>query len=169
MEAARMDGVRSVSVDPTVIDATIKALRIFGKHRLEGLVLWLGSVEPGRARVLRAFVPEQRSVADEDGLGYFVSGETLFALNRALAETGLRLIAQVHSHPREAYHSAADDRYAIVTANGGFSLVVPNFGRAPADPASWAVYRLSQGDWRELSPQEVQNVFEIKDRERKKD
>lgn len=156
-----MDGVRSVTVDPNVIDTTIQALRIFGRRHLECLVLWLGSVEPGRARVVRAFVPEQRSVADEDGLGYFVSGETLFELNRALAETGLRLIAQVHSHPSAAYHSAADDRYAIVTADGGFSLVVPNFGRAPAHPTNWAVYRLSQGEWQELSTQEVQNLFEI--------
>jgi len=156
-----MDGVRSVTVDPNVIDTTIQALQIFGKRHLECLVLWLGNVEAGRARVIRAFVPDQRSVADENGVGYFVSGETLFELNKGLAETGLRLIAQVHSHPRAAYHSAADDRYAIVTEDGGFSLVVPNFGRAPAHPASWAVYRLSQGEWQELGTQEVQNLFEI--------
>lgn len=164
MEGARMDGVQCVTVDPSVISTTIKALQIFGEHRLEGLVLWLGSVEPGRARVVRAFIPEQRSVADEDGLGYFVSGKTLFEMNRALEETGLRLIAQVHSHPEEAYHSAADDRYAIVTAEGGFSLVVPNFGKAPADPGSWAVYRLIGGDWRELASEEVRNLFEVSGR-----
>lgn len=161
MEAARMDSVRSVTVDISVIDRTITALQIFGKRRLEGLVLWLGNVEPGRAHVLQAFIPEQRSVADEDGVGYFVSAKTLFELNRALSETGLRLIAQVHSHPGEAYHSATDDRYAIVTADGGFSLVVPNFGQAPANPVYWAVYRLTRGDWRELSAQQVQTLFEI--------
>jgi len=151
-----------VTVDTAVIDRTIKALQTFGEHRLEGLVLWLGNVEPGRAHVMNAFIPQQRSIADEDGVGYFVSGETLFELNRALSETGLRLIAQVHSHPGEAYHSAADDRYAIVTADGGFSLVVPNFGRAPANPACWAVYRLTRGDWRELSAQQVRTLFAIK-------
>jgi hypothetical protein len=169
MDAARMDGVRSVTVDPAVVDRTIMALQFFGHRRLEGLVLWLGSVEPGRARVIRAIVPEQRSVADENGLGYFVNGETLFELNRTLAETGLRLIAQVHSHPEDAYHSPADDRYSIVTADGGFSLVVPNFGRAPANLASWAVYRLKRGDWQELSAQEVQSLFEIRHCEHTKD
>jgi hypothetical protein len=158
---ARLDGVRFVTVDPSVIGTTITTLQTFGKHRLEGLVLWLGNIEPGRARVVKAFTPKQRSIADEDGVGYFVSGETLFELNRALSETGLRLIAQVHSHPGEAYHSSTDDRFAIVTADGGFSLVVPNFGRAPADPACWAVYRLTSGDWRELSAQQVQTIFEI--------
>ncbi len=164
-----MDGVRSVTVDPAVIDATVKALQIFGKRRLEGLVLWLGNVQPGRAHVVRALVPEQNSVADEEGVGYFVSGETLFELNKALADSGLRLIAQVHSHPHDAYHSATDDRYAIVTADGGFSLVVPNFGRAPANPVNWAVYRLHDGRWQELSAQEVQLLFEIRNCEYTKD
>jgi hypothetical protein len=67
----------------------------------------------------------------------------------------------VHSHPREAYHSHADDRYAIVTAEGGFSLVVPNFGQAPANLASWAVYRLIGGDWTELTSQEVRDLFDV--------
>jgi hypothetical protein len=161
MEVVRLDGIRSVAVDFRVIESTIKALQIFGKRRLEGLVLWLGQVEPGRAHVIRALVPDQQSVSDEEGIGYFVEGETLFKLNQVLSETGLRLIAQVHSHPSEAYHSATDDRYAIVTADGGFSLVVPNFGKAPADPSSWAVYRLVGGDWKELASEEVRNLFEV--------
>jgi len=156
-----MDQVRSVTVGSGVIDVTMKALQVYGAHRLEGLVLWLGYVERDRACVSQAFVPEQYPVSDESGIGYFVTGDALFELNRGLAETGLRLIAQVHSHPNEAYHSRADDRYAIVTAEGGFSLVVPNFGRAPADPASWAVYRLVGGDWKELSQQEVRKLFEV--------
>jgi tetratricopeptide (TPR) repeat protein len=164
MKVARMDEVRTVIIAPAVIDVTMKALQKYGAHRLEGLVLWLGHVEPGRARVVQAFLPEQHPVSDESGLGYFVTGDALFELNRGLAVTGLRLIAQVHSHPKEAYHSRADDRFAIVTAEGGFSLVVPNFGKAPADPASWAVYRLVGGDWTELASEEVRNLFEVSGR-----
>jgi len=110
-----------------------------------------------------AFTPDQRAITSESGVGYFVSGETLFQLNRALADTGLRLIAQVHSHPGEAYHSEADDRYAIVTVDGGFSLVVPDFGEAPADPSSWAVYRLVEGDWQELKLVEAQDLLQVSD------
>jgi proteasome lid subunit RPN8/RPN11 len=161
MEAVRMDSVRCVIVDTVILDRTLKALQSFGKRYQECLVLWLGNVEPGRARVKNAIVPDQCPIADEQSVGYFVSGETLFELNRALSETGLRLIAQVHSHPGKAYHSEADDRYAIVTADGGFSLVVPNFGRAPANPASWAVYRLISGQWQELSREQVETIFEI--------
>lgn len=162
MSASRINGVDRVVVDRKVVDSTLKVLREFGTHRLEGLVLWLGNIEPGTAHVTRAFIPDQQPVADEDGVGYFVGGETLFELNRGLAETGLRLIAQVHSHPGRAYHSETDDRYAIVTADGGLSLVVPNFGRAPADPAAWAVYRLSRRQWCELAAEERERLFAIR-------
>ena len=150
-------------VDRAVVDSTLRILRKFGRYRLEGLVLWLGKIEPGRAHVTRAFTPDQQPVSDEDGVGYFVGADALFELNRGLAETGLRLIAQVHSHPSRAYHSDTDDRYAVVTADGGLSLVVPNFGRAPADPASWAVYRLSKGDWRELAAREGRKLFVLRE------
>ncbi len=128
-------------------------------------MLWVGDIEPntGKAHVVQAFVPKQKAISNEDGVGYFVNGETLFELNRDLSDTGLRLIAQVHSHPRRAYHSDADDRYAIVTAEGGLSLVVPNFGSAPAEPTSWAVYRLHGREWREMSTREVETLFEVID------
>jgi proteasome lid subunit RPN8/RPN11 len=157
--------LRHVTIKRATIDQMLQTMRDFGSHGWEVLVLWLGEVEPstGKAHVSHAFVPKQKSISNEDGVGYFVSGETLFQLNRDLSETGLRLIAQVHSHPREAYHSEADDRYAIVTAEGGMSLVVPNFGRAPAQPTAWAVYRLHGRAWRELSTKEVGIIFEVID------
>ena len=136
-------------------------MREFGAHGWEVLVLWLGTIDglTNEATVERAFVPDQKPISSEDGVGYFVTGQTLFKLNKGLSETGLRLIAQVHSHPRDAYHSAADDRYAIVTAEGGLSLVVPDFGKAEPDPNNWAVYRLQRRRWCELSAKEVNQLF----------
>jgi hypothetical protein len=106
-------------------------------------------------------MPPQQPIRSESGVGYFIEGETLFHLNQALAGSSLRLIAQVHSHPSEAYHSDADDRYAIVTAEGGLSLVVPNFGKAPVDPTIWAIYRLTQGEWRELDSAEARLLIKM--------
>lgn len=161
MQGIRLDEVQCVTVDRAVIQVTLQAMQQFGKRGAECLVLWLGRVESDNAHVCRAVVPEQEAISDEDGVGYFVRSDTLFALNRALSETGLRLIAQVHSHPGEAYHSHADDRYAIVTSEGGLSLVVPDFGHAPADPASWAVYRLRRGDWQPLSREELRDLLMV--------
>jgi Prokaryotic homologs of the JAB domain len=158
--------IRCVVVPLAVIEDTLRSMRDIGAHGCELLVLWLGEVDDrqGVASVRTAFVPKQKPITGEDGVGYFITGETLFHLNRGLAETGLRLIAQVHSHPTAAFHSEADDRYAIVTAHGGLSLVVPDFGHARPDPASWAVYRLDKQNWRELASTEVRLLFAIRDR-----
>jgi hypothetical protein len=155
--------LRTVRVPTNTIEYTLEVLRAFGRYEVEGLVLWLADVLGDEAEVRDVFVPEQHALESEDGLGYFVDGDVLFRLNQDLAATGLRLIAQVHSHPTRAYHSAADDRYAIVTADGGFSLVVPNFGVAPPTLTEWAVYRLDKTSWRELSPVEVTGIFEVTD------
>lgn len=154
-----------ISVTRATIDQMLETMREFGSNGWEVLVLWVGDIEPntGKAHVVQAFVPKQKAISNEDGVGYFVNSETLFELNRDLSETGLRLIAQVHSHPREAYHSEADDRYAIVTAEGGLSLVVPNFGQAPAHPSAWAVYRLHGRAWQEVGTKEVGTLFKVID------
>lgn len=144
-----------------VVTRTLDVLRHFGSYGCEGLVLWVGEVNRAEARVTNVVVPDQRPVKSESGVGYFVEADTLFELNKDLANSGLRLIAQVHSHPHEAYHSAADDRYAIVTADGGLSLVVPEFGSAPPDPAQWAVYRLRNGSWCELDDVQARALLSI--------
>ena len=161
--SARLSEVQQFIISPDVVRETVKSLRYVGGQQLECLVLWLGKVEGNRAFVIHAFTPPQESISSEDGVGYFVSGNTLFSLNQALAESGLRLLAQVHSHPTDAYHSETDDRYAIVTAEGGLSLVVPDFGAGSQNPLDWAVYRLTDGDWIELSHAQCGTVLKVFD------
>ncbi len=155
--------IKHISVRRSAIEKMLETMREFGANGWELLALWVGEIEPSgeAAHVVQAFVPKQKALTSEEGVGYFVSGETLFELNRALAETGLRLIAQVHSHPHMAYHSEADDRYAIVTAEGGYSLVVPDFGDAPADPCAWAAYQLRGQEWLELDESDVRRIFKV--------
>lgn len=156
-----LTGIRHLTVNHGVIRATLDVMRKFGEHGCEALVVWLGKVEPPNAYVVSAYAPEQEPIKSEDGVGYFVTGEALFHLNRALADTGLRFIAQVHSHPGEAYHSETDDRYAIMTMEGGFSFVVPDFGRNADDPALWAIYRLEDGEWRPINSAEVPDLVRV--------
>jgi hypothetical protein len=54
-------------IDRAVVQSTLRTLRQFGEHRLEGLVLWLGKIEPGKAHVIRAFTPDQHPVSDDGG------------------------------------------------------------------------------------------------------
>lgn len=150
----------SLTVPRDLVEGTGEALRSLGDRGFEALVLWLGKVSDGVATVVEAFVPDQHPIRDETGVGYFVDGESLFALNVHLHREGLLLLAQVHSHPGEAYHSSADDRYAIVTTEGGYSLVAPDFGAAFAIP-SCAIYRLEDGEWGPLPEREVGRQIRI--------
>lgn len=154
--------VQTLVVPGAELARTCALMRAHGEHGYEVLVLWLGRVDAGTATVVHAAAPPQQGVRSEDGLGYLVSGETMFELNRLLSDTGLRLIAQVHSHPHEAYHSEADDRMAVVTTDGGFSLVAPEFG-AGEPFGGWAMYRLVRGRWCEVSPAEMVRMLRVVD------
>ncbi len=151
--------VRRVHLPAGLLPWTTAKLREFGADGNEGFLLWAGTVEAGVARIERCLVPPQNPIRSERGVGYFITGETLFAVNKFLNENRLRLIAQVHSHPTDAYHSSTDDEYAIVTTEGGFSLVVPDFGHCPAALSSWASYRLIRGAWAELGQRQVLDLF----------
>lgn len=155
-----MKHLEKVYIPHNILVETSETLRTFGEQECEGLVLWLGHVKRDNTKYIeRILVPPQESIKSEDGVGYFVTSETLFSLNKLLSNTGLRLLAQVHSHPGRAYHSAADDRYCIVTTEGGFSIVVPNFGFGPANLYQWAIYQLTKGAWEKLSLRTVKTMF----------
>jgi proteasome lid subunit RPN8/RPN11 len=144
--AAALRDCRRLVIDDRQLGGTWHALQKFGAFGCEGLVLWLGTTSGLEARVTEFVVPPQHPICDETGVGYFVDGATLSRLNRYLYETGSVFIAQVHSHPGPAYHSEADDRYALVTEEGGFSLVVPEFATHPP-LMDCALYRLTSGAW----------------------
>ena len=97
---------------------------------------------------------------------YVVQGDELNRINRELYSLGLKLIAQIHSHPTEAYHSETDDAFPIVTILGGISVVVPDFGSRGIDLSTWEVYRLNNGPiWEHLSSLEKNKLLTIVDKE----
>jgi len=151
--------VKEFIVPQVVVEVTWESLRDFGSRGCEGFVLWLGRVDGARAEIVVGLTPPQESIRSEEGVGYFVTSETLFHLNQQLHRTGLRLLGQVHSHPTEAYHSSTDDAYAVVTVEGGLSIVVPDFARHEPDPSECAIYRLRSGRWTELGLRDIEATF----------
>lgn len=112
----------------------------------------------------RALVPEQRLIRGPTGVGVFVDGPELHRINVWLFDNGLRILAQIHSHPTDAYHSDTDDDNALATTVGSLSLVVPDFARGPADLSQTVVYRLnSAGNWLPVPAAVVSRLIEIVD------
>lgn len=157
----RLADVQRIALRPGVLTQTRDVLRKFGVQGCEGLVLWVGTIDGPHAAVRGVLVPEQNPIREESGVGYFVEGPVLFKISKYLEKEKLRLIAQVHSHPTDAYHSETDDRYAIVTEDGGFSLVVPDFAHAPMELHGCAIYRLHAGEWLELDEQQIDAAFSV--------
>jgi hypothetical protein len=139
-----------------------KYLREAGNDFVEGVALFAG-VEDGESFFIKStIVPRQTAYSIERGLLYSIEGDELHRINVHLYENNLSLISQIHSHPKEAYHSETDDAFPIITTVGGLSIVVPNFASDPIDINNWAVYRLTLNNtWQELDKQTRNNLISI--------
>ncbi len=89
----------------------------------EKVLLWLGRKSEQGYVVDEVFTPIQ--IADEDF--FRIPEEGMDELMNKLRSERKMIVAQIHTHPREAFHSLADDTWAIVRHIGAYSLVVPNF------------------------------------------
>jgi hypothetical protein len=142
------------------IQSALQEGGVFGEERF---VLLTGRREKDESIAIRtATVPVQIPSTHERGLSVTVPGSELQRLNIAWAARNEQLVAQVHSHPTFPYHSTTDDRYSMVTIEGGLSIVVPLFGYcALADLRSCAVFRLLDARWEWLSSREVDRLIRL--------
>jgi hypothetical protein len=142
--------MNSLRVIDRLVARTVEILQQGGAQNCETVVLWLGSSN----EVREVYRPEQ--IVDVDF--FRLPGESVRALMGHLRTTRQRVLAQVHSHPGEAFHSRADDKWAIVRHEGALSFVLPEFA-AHTDAGTFqddaAVYRLSAADkWERVHARE---------------
>jgi proteasome lid subunit RPN8/RPN11 len=157
-----LEGIAQVAVPKEVTEKTQLFLRQVGRSGKEGMVLWVGTQEGARFQVTTPLIPRQRGISTKDGVCVIVDSDEMHRINKELFESGLRLIAQVHSHPTDAYHSDTDDEFAIANTIGCLSLVVPDFASRDFDLSDCAVYRLDRtGSWREVEPAQLKALLVI--------
>lgn len=146
----------------SLVEETLLTLRAAGRHGKECVALWL-SPRPlltGLA-VTEVYVPEQ--VAEVD---YFrIPPAAMTTLMKRLRERRFAIAAQVHSHPHEAFHSRADDEWAIIRHCGALSIVVPNFA-AETNAKNFlntsAVFELSADDkWVEVIREKLEDRLRL--------
>ncbi|KQQ39540.1 hypothetical protein ASF50_16660 [Nocardioides sp. Leaf307] len=97
---------------------------------------------------LELVIPRQNAHRDPYGrVNVEVPREGQMDLALALGPDDL-YVARIHSHPGDAFHSAADDANPVISFEGGISIVVPYFGlglRRGLDAC--AVYLFHGGYW----------------------
>jgi proteasome lid subunit RPN8/RPN11 len=143
----------------SVIEGTLAHLRETGQAGRECVMLWLGRRESDVIRVTQAYRPLQTARADM----FEIPRASMAALHDELRRQRAMVAAQVHSHPFEAFHSKADDRWAIIRHEGALSLVVPHFASGTTLANFFEktkVYRFSEAaQWIEVPPPEVQHSW----------
>jgi len=151
-----------ILVPTSVVEETLTFLRESGADRnAEGVALWLGKRLDGSIAVSETYIPKQ--IAAED---YFrIPSDSMAALLRHLGETRTFIAAQVHSHPQGAFHSYADDTWAIVRHVGALSIVVPDFARGVSGHdfiSKTASFCLSRDNtWDLVPPSELGRILRV--------
>jgi proteasome lid subunit RPN8/RPN11 len=154
--------ITRVTVPDEVAEETHTFIRRRGFQEVEAVALWIGQADGTTFTVQEALIPKQTALRTPTGLCYTVSPEELHRINVYLHESGMQIIAQLHSHPREAYHSELDDDLPIATTLGCLSLVIPDFAREPFSLKLCAIYRLLPGQgWAHMRPVEVARLIKI--------
>jgi hypothetical protein len=114
-----------VIVQQAIVGETLRELAKRRWRRTERVALWLARRSDAGVAVQEMYVPRYEASSD-----YFhIPRASMVALMGRLSEERLMIGAQLHTHPREAFHSAADDRWAIVRHAGALSIVIPEFGQ----------------------------------------
>ena len=135
-----------------VIGAIEELLPTYGDDERHEGVVYLGGVRAGAVSiVLSAIAPDAETTR-----GSFVTGvDTNTDLVCALADHGLVLVGQVHSHPGAwVDHSDGDDTGALVKFENYWSVVVPEYaeeGMLPLDRCGFHCFR--RGRFARLTPE----------------
>lgn len=149
-----------VTVSETVVDTTLRLLQGFVDR--ECVVLWLGRRTAVGVEVLNAWRPPQVTESHM----FYIPPAAMEELHDRLRRGRLMVAAQVHTHPEEAFHSAADDRWAIVRHQSALSLVLPYFASRVSSQTFFEhtkVFRLSADDtWLEVPQLEVGSWLQVR-------
>ncbi|SHF40064.1 MPN domain-containing protein [Flavisolibacter ginsengisoli] len=154
--------IKTVFIPQEFVDAIYKEFQVTGSKGYERLALLAGSKKGKEFIVTNLIYPAQELHRSRFGVSFYVSGAELGRLWDWLYGNKRILIAQVHSHPTEAYHSKADDDMAIITTFGGLSLVVPDFGNSDQSFEGSAIFRLQpESGWTELTKEQINHLLKI--------
>lgn len=115
-----------------VISQTLDHLQNAGRLNKECIVLWLGHRREGYIEIAEVLRPVHIAKADM----FHIPPASMREIMEYLRKNRLMIAAQVHSHPELAFHSRADDKWAIVRHVGAISIVLPYFG-ANTTPATF--------------------------------
>lgn len=114
----------------------------------EGVAFLLGRTDGATALCVQAVRPK----ATTSPGSFHVSARDMARVIELAANLDLQVVGQVHTHPRDAFHSDGDEDGANIRFDGFVSLVIPDYGARLPDLIGSAAYVFSAaaGDWKPL-------------------
>ncbi|MDX2240042.1 MAG: Mov34/MPN/PAD-1 family protein [Leptolyngbyaceae cyanobacterium bins.302] len=91
----------------------------------EGISYLLGRTDSNVTVAITATRPQAHTTPGS----FHVSSPAMAQIVRSATNFGLQVVAQVHTHPGEAFHSEGDEKGARNKYPGYVSIVLPNYGR----------------------------------------
>jgi len=135
-------GGGALSLAANIMASSFQTFQNCGQGECECAVFWTG---PAGDDVVDGV---EHPIHRRSPYGYDVESGWITELWKNLAATKRSVKAQVHTHPGEAFHSATDDHWPIISQAGFISIVIPDFasGRPSLDRA-WVGRLTADGRW----------------------
>lgn len=93
---------------------------------------------------------------------FTVTPAAMSQAGKHLRRSGLRRLAQVHTHPGKGTgHSDVDDSEAYSQLPGAISIVLPHYGKRKNNLSDAGVHLRTEKCWRELDTTEISAVVRI--------
>ena len=134
--------------------------RGFGKR--ESGAFLLGKMD-GDIRRVQTWVPYDELDADALTAGYVRLDTSAFTRLWAIcAETGLTVVADVHTHPGGPIQSRSDRANPMISQAGHFALIVPKFARGRVVPRDVSVnVYLGSKQWASYFKRDAQELIRL--------
>lgn len=110
----------------------------------EGIVYLIGQTDGMVTLAVSAFRPQATTTRGS----FHVEAAAMRDVVEFASANGLQVIGQLHTHPRQAYHSDGDEAGALIRFNGFVSIVIPDYGTRLPSLEGAAVYMFCKGECR---------------------
>lgn len=137
-------------------------IRRRGKGRRESGAFLLGTQDGTKRRITRfVYYDDLEATALDTGI-VILSGAGYGPLWSLCRQTGLRVVADVHTHPGPAFQSCSDRDNPMVATKGHLALIVPDFAQGPSLLSAMGIYEY-EGEhcWRNHSGNQANRFFYI--------
>ncbi|MDI1495072.1 MAG: hypothetical protein K8823_378 [Cenarchaeum symbiont of Oopsacas minuta] len=153
------ENIMKMVIPKSIVSKTFNFLQRHGKDGKEAHAVLAGFKENQTFVITHVLFPKQNNST----YTYEVLDGEDHKINVEMYKLGIIAIAQIHTHPANAYHSSIDDDGSVLVLPGSFSIVIPDYGYInKMDINNWAVYRYIDLKWKWISNYKKKKMICIK-------